>query len=234
MESVMTTDEKPEATDTTGSELIANVERMARLSDQMTDRQRLMKAVPSLVILLDDSTKALKPTTTQLDQALSQIWPSTKLINELDEDFGHHRFEDIKIFDIECEGFERKMKIAPDFILVKGAHEDKSTQSSEETDEFSAAEITTYTEDVFCLISPRVALKFQTVCEDYCDDDFDVILRGEFFLSENPRDMQALVRSEMKAMTDCEDLEEKLKSAFGSNYMAKDAEQAPTHKGPRP
>ncbi len=228
----MSTDARPE--NTTGSELVASVERMARLSDQAIDRQRLMKAVPSVVAFLDDSINAFKPTPEQLDQALSQIWPANKLINELDDDFVHQHFEDVKIFGIEVEGFDRNMKIAPDMVAIKGVREDTSTDFNEveDDDEFTTSETNTYIDDGFVVISPKVALKYQTVCGDYCDEDWDATLTGEILVSENPQQMQAMIRHEMRAFSSEEaeevDLEEKMSKLFSSAYVP------PAAKSPKP
>jgi hypothetical protein len=217
----------PPPISTEHEKIIASAERGARLSDQADDRMRLRDALPEVIICLHDKTsKLVFPKADDLEFALATIWPRDCLISELDEFDAHHQFDDVNVFEIESYAFSREQSQKSDLIAFKMSwSEEETTNHGSYTDgdgNVYQNESTRFSTDDLFILSSKVAVRMNVDNGDHCDDEFDGSMNASIFVSDNPFQMQSLIRQESKkakfeGLTE-DKLEDNLKRIFGSKY----------------
>lgn len=233
--------------------LLDDVTRQARWSDQQTSRTRLRDAIPALagVFSEDDGATRSQGNNSDPERAenrdrwLSTIWPKDRLISELDEEYVDDEHEAVKVFDFEKERFERNPSVSVGITGLHIHHEDVQTSKSDPYD-FEGEEIcdeyTNTSAHHLIVLSSMAAVVVKADCGDFGDDEFDASAYGTVYLSENPRQMLALLRSRLaqfpaEALSG-KDVEADLARIFGRDYAPADpasaASAANASKGFRP
>lgn len=213
--------------------LLDDVVRQARLSDQHTSRTRLRDAMPSLTSVFNEDDDAAQgqgnnwdpDRTENRDRWLSVIWPKDRLISELDEEYVDDEHEEVKIFEFEDERFERNPSVSMDLVDLRIQHREFQTSEGEpyEVDgELCRDEYTDTSAHHLIVLSRMAAVVVKSDYGDYCDEDFDASAYGTVYLSENPHQMLALLRSRVAEFPaqalEGKDVEAELSRVFGRDY----------------
>lgn len=214
------------------------------------DRQALASAIPDLVLAAGTNGKvscAAKPCQITdpkgyahaLEGALEAFWPLETLPSELIEGQQMHQFDAVTEIAIYSGGVTRNFGFRKGKSLLSLLDYDTSVASVDSwTDargnEYSDIKENTMTTNV-SLITPRVAVYAYVCAEPFCDEHFDANLQASVYLSDDPRQMQSLLRTLVNrhfrfpenVLQGCS-LEDHLQRCFGQQYAA--PQSAPTPK----
>jgi hypothetical protein len=231
------------ASDAQESQWVDGMRLAAIIADQMVDRQKLLQAIPSVLTLLGDpqtgeviqldsfDQKDKNEKAQHLDKLLASIWAPNTRILDIEEEFVHERFNDIKIFEIESASFERFVTVNMQHALLRDSARSKSTEWLE-GENGEAIEAENASEDGVVLITKRIALRYNKSQGQFSDDEMDASFSAELFFSENLEQMQAFIRSAWPFQSiSREELESELQRIYQNDHVDHDM---PTRRTPKP
>lgn len=192
-----------------------------------SDREALGNAVPDVILGMAEDDRVIYPARSwresnpkifahELETALQAFWPVDVLPQELANGREMTQFEGVIAIDIIHRDFTRRFEVMPKSTLINC----EETSGNEDDGQDQTETFTNV-----CLITPRVAVYSSMVKRPFCDEHFDAELEGAVYISEDPKQMQSLMRHLVQShlrypevAVSYPTLEEQLKACYRTQY----------------
>lgn len=194
-----------------------------------SDREALGNAVPDVIFGMAKDGKVIysarswresnpKIFAHELETALQAFWPVDALPQELANGREMSQFEGVIAIDIIHRDFTRRFEVMPKSTLINC--EDHETSGNEDDGQDQTDTFTNV-----CLITPKVAVYSSMVRRPFCDESFDAEFEGAVYISEDPKQMQRLMRHLVQShfrnpevVVGYPTLEEQLRGCYRTRY----------------